>query len=217
MSLQRSQSPVPGAPGSPTYAQVAGSSPPSPNAAGSKRVRKPTKLADGSYVPPIKKTKIVADLSAPVPSTSTPAPIVTSAPTHAPTRSQHAPRTHPNIPANNSGDESSGGTDSDSSEDAFQPRSGSDHDSVTSVLDLDAVPSDDENVVEVSAAGRSKEKSKGKKKKSKGKKAKGKAKAQLRAAIAAVPDAEKEPETDEAELGAYPKATYCVLVMTSPS
>jgi hypothetical protein len=207
----RSQLPAPGTPGSPTYAQVVASPPHSPSAAGSKRVRKPTKHFDGTYAPPIKKTKTTDDTSTPIQSASTPAPAAASAPTRAP------PRARPTL-AKGHDDESSEGSESDSEGEGFLPGSGSDRNSDVSGLDLDTVLSGDDSVVEAAAVGRSKEKSKErKKKKSKGKKKNGKAKAQLRAAVAAVPDAEKEPEKDEAELGVYPKITYCVLVLTSPS
>jgi hypothetical protein len=195
-----SQSPIPGAPRSPTYAQMAGS-PPSPSAVGSTCLCKPTKRFDGTYAPPIKKTKTTNDASAPIPANSTPAPAPTAV--SAPTRAKPAPRARPTAPANNSGDESSGGSDSESSEAAFLPGSGEDEDGASSGSDVDVILSGDDSVIEVSAPDRLKEKLKGKKKRLKGRKSKGKAKVQLRAAIATIPDAEKEPETDEAELGVY--------------
>jgi cytoskeletal protein RodZ len=172
----RSQSPIPGTPGSPTYAQMAGSPPPSPSAVSSKRLHKPTKRFDGTYAPPIKKTKTADDASAPIPVNSTPAPAPTAV--SAPTRAKPA-CARPTAPANNSGDESSGGSDSESSEAAFLPGSGEDKDGASSGSDVDVILSGDDSVIEVSAPDHPKEKSKGKKKRLKGRKSKGKAKVQL--------------------------------------
>jgi hypothetical protein len=121
----------------------------------------------------------------------------------APTCAKPAPHARPTAPANNSGDKSSGGSDSESSEAAFLPGSGKDEDGASSGSDVDVILSGDDSVIEVSAPDCPKEKSKGKKKRLKGRKSKGKAKVQLQAAIATIPDAEKEPETDEVELGVY--------------
>jgi hypothetical protein len=121
----------------------------------------------------------------------------------APTCAKPAPHARPTAPANNSGDKFSRGSDSESSEAAFLPGSGKDEDGASSGSDVDVILSGDDSVIKVSAPDCPKEKSKGKKKRSKGRKSKGKAKVQLQAAIATIPDAEKEPETDEVELGVY--------------